>query len=158
MPCTPNQLKASTLSQTSPKFSESEVFLDRESGKKFVIHSLPFNSMFLGSPLSISTEINGSSLAIQNSSFDINISKSSLSITTDFHRLSQNNLLSILKCLFYLQSLKEDALEEAVDGLKSIADFYCDRNSQISLSPALLGTIQGKLQHSQVRDPIILES
>ncbi len=158
MPCTPNQLKLSTLSQTSPGFLKRKVFLDRESGKEFVIQSLPFEDIFADSYLSITSDLNGKNFAIQSSSFDVNISGASLSISTDLNRLSHNNLIALLKCLLHLQVLPEAALEEVVEELRSIADFYYDRNPPVSLANTLSSNIKGELKHSQVRDPIVLDS
>jgi hypothetical protein len=150
-------LKVSTLSQTSPTFPESKIFLDRESGKKFVIHSLPFDRTLSDSPLFNTNDLNSKNLAVQGSSFDVTISGSSLSISTSLNRFSQDSLIALLKCLLHLQVLPDAALEEVVEELKSIADFYSQHTPQASLSPVVFNTIKGKIKHSQVRQPIVLE-
>ena len=126
----PKQLTLQTHSQTSTGLSPTISFFDRESGKNFVIQSI---------------------------SFDLMMSDSSLFFQTEWNRLAPTKLIAVLKCLVYLQSLPEAALEEAADELEKIADFYSNRFPEPNLPTIPASTIKGKLKAAQVRPPIVLE-
>ncbi|HBE20472.1 MAG TPA: hypothetical protein DEG17_21135 [Cyanobacteria bacterium UBA11149] len=86
------------------------------------------------------------------------VSDSSLFFKTNWNPLSQTQLIALLKCLVYLQSLPEAALEEAAEELEKIADFYSDRLPQTNLPTNPVSSIKGKLKAAQVRPPIVLEA
>lgn len=85
------------------------------------------------------------------------MSDSSLFFQTEWNRLAPTKLIAVLKCLVYLQSLPEAALEEAADELEKIADFYSNRFPEPNLPTIPASTIKGKLKAAQVRPPIVLE-
>ncbi|MBH8566136.1 hypothetical protein I8748_28935 [Nostoc sp. CENA67] len=85
------------------------------------------------------------------------MSNYSLSFKTDWNRLPPSKLIALLKCLRILQSMSEDALEEAAEELQGIADFYRDRFPQANLAAIPASSIKGKLKSAQVRPPIVLE-
>jgi hypothetical protein len=99
----------------------------------------------------------GKALVIQYPYFDLMMYGSALSFRTDSNQFSQSKLVSLLKCLRILQSLSEPVLEEAVESLEVIAEFYADRLSQTSLPAISASTIKGKLRSAQVAPPIVLE-
>ncbi|PSF37089.1 hypothetical protein C7H19_11660 [Aphanothece hegewaldii CCALA 016] len=117
-------------SQTSTGIATENIIFDRENGKRIVI---------------------------QYPSFDLSMSDCSVSFKTDLPLPSQNKLIMLLKCLVYLQSLPEFALEEATDKIQEIAHFYSDRLSQTNLPSISPSSIKGKLRSIQVRPPIVLE-
>lgn len=96
-------------------------------------------------------------LEIQLPSFDLTMSDSSLSFKTDWSRLPSVKLIALLKCLLILQTLPQDALEEAAENLIEIADFYSDRLHQASLPTVPTHIVEGKLISTQIRPPIVLE-
>lgn len=88
----------------------------------------------------------------------VTMSATSLSFRTDWNNVPISNLLALLKCLVILRSLPQDALEEAAEELKGIADFYSDRLPQANLPVIPVSSIKAKLMPAQVRPPIVLES
>jgi hypothetical protein len=86
------------------------------------------------------------------------MSDSSLSLKTDWNRLSPSKLIALLKCLQILQSLPESALEETAKELERVADFYSDYFPQANLPTIPATSIKGKLKSSKVRSPIVLEA
>jgi hypothetical protein len=104
---------------------------------------------------------NGRPIVVKTSSFDLTMSDSFFSITSDYQRLSPENLMLLLKCLLIIKSLSalpESALKEAVKELEGISRFYMNRIPQSSLPIISAGSIKGNPITIQVRPPIILES
>lgn len=85
------------------------------------------------------------------------MSNNSLSLSIDRDRLPLNRMIAILKCLVILQSLPEAGLEEAVEGLERVSDFYTDRSVQVDLPTISPISIKGRIKSAQIRQPIVLE-
>lgn len=67
----------------------------------------------------------------------------------------KKKLILIARCLAYLESLPEFALEDAVAEIEKIADFYCDR---VPPKPSIrTPVVKGKLTTPKIRPPIILD-
>ena len=67
--------------------------------------------------------------------------------------------VQLMQCFSIIQSLPEDALEEANIALKAIADFYLESFPQADLNPISSSSIKitGKLKPARLRLPIVLE-
>jgi hypothetical protein len=115
------------------------------------------NSQTLGVPTNfVFDRESGKTLVIEYPSFDLVMSDSLLSFTTDLNRLPRTKLFTLLKCLLILQSLPEIALEEAVGEIAEIANFHANRFPRSRL-PAVPGSsIRGALRSAQIRPPIVL--
>lgn len=87
----------------------------------------------------------------------ITMSATSLSFKTDWNNVPVSNLPALLKCLVILQSLPQNALEEAVEELKEIAVFYATPLPQEKLPVIPASNIKNKLMPAQVRPSIVLE-
>jgi hypothetical protein len=129
LPWNLSQLTIQNHSQTSTGSSTSSL-IDRDSGRE---------------------------IFVQYSSFDIRMSASPLSLKADWSDWSAGKLATFLKYLLAFQSLPESALEEAVDELEKVVDFYADRASPAQL-PATTKQVVGRINSIQVRPPIVLES
>lgn len=130
MPCLPNRLNRPQHNQTSSGINSNE-FIDRDSGKR---------------------------LSIEKPSFNLNVSDSTLSFTTNWGNSSVNKRVLLLKCLLIIQNLPEAALDEASHELEGILLFYTDRISKTESLKISTGHIEGKLKAIQVRPPITLEA
>lgn len=133
MPCNLSQLNQHQYqhSQTSSGATLNNVVLDRDSGRAIVI---------------------------QYPSFDLMMSDSSLSFSTDAYRLTPDKLALLVKCLLIIQALPGAALEEASEELEGIYRFYINRFSEANATIISASTIKGTLNAVQVRPPIVLES
>lgn len=94
---------------------------------------------------------------VQYPSLNLQMSASSLYLKTERSYWPSDKLATFLKYLLVFQSLPESALEEAVDELEKVIDFYADRASPAQL-PATTKQIVGRIDSIQVRPPIVLES
>jgi hypothetical protein len=74
----------------------------------------------------------------------------------DLSYWSAAKIAILVKYLLAFQSLPEAALEEAVDELEKVVEFYTDRVPQAQL-PAKVTRITGRINSTQVRPPIVLE-
>jgi hypothetical protein len=127
--CNPKQLNLQRYSQTSTGISGKNFIFDRESGKVIVI---------------------------QYPSFDLMVLDSSLSFRANWNNLPLSKLTALLKFLSILHTLPESALEEAVEQLERVSDFYSDRFPQASLPTIPASIVKGNLKSTQVRPPIVL--
>jgi hypothetical protein len=99
----------------------------------------------------------GRTVIIQYPSFDLKMSAYSLSFNADWNYWSAEKMAILLKYLLVFQSLPEAALEEAVDELEKVVEFHSDRVPQSQLT-AKATRIVGRIDSTQVRSPIVLES
>jgi hypothetical protein len=123
-------LRIQEHNQTSTGIPLKNSVFDRESGKDIVVH-FP--------------------------SFDLIVSNYSLSLSIGQDRLPLNRMIALLKCLVMIQSLPEAGLEEAVEGLERVADFYTERSTEANVPTIPASSIRGKIRAAQVRPPIVLE-
>jgi hypothetical protein len=86
------------------------------------------------------------------------MSGSTLSVQTNLYRLPSDKLILLLKCLLIIQVLPEDSLEEAFEELVGINRFYKNRIPHVNTPMISDGNIRGKLNATQVRPPLVLES
>lgn len=128
MQCSPNQL-IRRLNQTSSGMNSNNAVLDRDTGKSIVIHYPSSERIF----------------------------DQFISDKKDGESLYADKLAQLLKCLFIIASLPEDALEEAVEELEGISRFHVNRFPSNDLPVIASSTIKGKLGTAKVRPPIVLE-
>ncbi|WP_373543911.1 hypothetical protein [Chamaesiphon sp.] len=98
----------------------------------------------------------GASITIHYPSFE-GIPERFIPVAKDRESLYSNKLVQLLKCLSIIASLPEDALEETIEDLEGIRNFYDNRIPSDRLPVIAASNIKGKLGAVEVRTPVALE-